>query len=103
MSLFKWIANFGFYIHYFQVGVGFITTGVGTVVVYLENRAKESEQEAEERRYREEAERRAQREQEHERRYHEEQEGRNHEEQERRNQQEAEKNQKRRGKRRGQH
>ncbi|KAF5372368.1 hypothetical protein D9615_009258 [Tricholomella constricta] len=40
-KIFKWIAMFGFYITYFQTGVGFIMTGIGGVIMFLENLAKD--------------------------------------------------------------
>lgn len=39
----------GFYIHYFQVGIGFITTGVGAAIVFGEGLLKELESQHEER------------------------------------------------------
>lgn len=42
-AIFKWIAMFGFYITYFQIGIGFIATGIGGVFVFLENLTKEGE------------------------------------------------------------
>lgn len=42
-TLFKWIAMFGFYVTYFQIGVGFIATAIGVVLVFFENLLQENE------------------------------------------------------------
>ncbi|KAF9456667.1 hypothetical protein BDZ94DRAFT_1275107 [Collybia nuda] len=43
LVLFKWIAMLGFYGTYFQIGLGFVVTGFGGVLVFFENAAKELE------------------------------------------------------------
>ncbi|RDB16560.1 hypothetical protein Hypma_002760 [Hypsizygus marmoreus] len=42
-AVFKWIAMMGFYITYFQAGVGFIVLGIMGVVGFLEGLVKEHE------------------------------------------------------------
>jgi hypothetical protein len=59
----------GFYIHYFQVGIGFIMTGVGAAILFVEGLVKELEknrQQERERKREEERERETQRERERE-------------------------------------
>lgn len=42
-TIFKWIAMLGFYGTYFQIGIGFIATGLGAVLVFFENLSTELE------------------------------------------------------------
>lgn len=58
--LFKWIAMLGFYVQYFQVGVGFISTGIAAAIAFVEGGLRElekSRQEERERKQEEERER----------------------------------------------
>ena len=50
--IFKWIATMGFYVHYFQIGIGFIATGIGGVVLFVEGFLKELEKHRQEERER---------------------------------------------------
>lgn len=67
--IFKLVAMLGFYIHYFQVGVGLIVMGAGGVILFVEGLLKELEKnrEAERERKREEEEREREKEREKER------------------------------------
>ncbi|KAG5638604.1 hypothetical protein H0H81_011494 [Sphagnurus paluster] len=46
-KIFKWIAMFGFYVNYFQIGVGFIITGVGGVLAFFDQVAAQAKEEKE--------------------------------------------------------
>jgi hypothetical protein len=67
--IFKWIAMMGFYIHYFKVGIEFITSGIGAAVLFGEGFLEEVEKNRREerRRKREEEEEERERERERER------------------------------------
>jgi hypothetical protein len=43
-TIFKWIAMLGFYGTYFQIGIGFIATGLGGVILFIEKLSTEREQ-----------------------------------------------------------
>jgi hypothetical protein len=62
--IFKWIAMLGFYIHYFQAGIGFIMTGIGAVAMFGEGLIKEMEKNRREERLRKEEEEERKREEE---------------------------------------
>ena len=67
--IFKWVAMMGFYLHHFQVGIGFILSGAGGVILFVEGLLKELEKnrQAERERKREEEEKEREREREQER------------------------------------
>jgi hypothetical protein len=62
--IFKWIAMLGFYIHYFQAGIGFIMSGIGGVAIFGEGLIKEMEKKRREERLRKEEEEERKREEE---------------------------------------